>query len=163
MYERFYTKPLPPTGFQLVAVGEGWKIGWTTSRTQYVTQYKIRLVFAIRCWACNVEIKKLQSIFCTKMFSGGNRLAMSTRRLPPAVRKPPARTSSPLVVMHQGRRMSLSPPALKLLSLPKIMTLHYRVTFWGLFWILLKKQLVRVGSLAKIDSSPISIQDVLLS
>ena len=159
MYERFYTKPLPPTGFQLVAVGEGWKIGWTTSRTQYVTQYKIRLVFAIRCWACNVEIKKLQSIFCTKMFSGGNRLAMSTRRLPPAVRKPPARTSSPLVVMHQGRCMSLSPPLWSYCLFQRlwlfITELLFGVYFeysWSSSW-----------SLAKIDSSPISIQDVLVS
>jgi hypothetical protein len=40
----FVTKPLPPSGFQLLEVGNGWKIGWTPSLTPYVTHYKIRLI-----------------------------------------------------------------------------------------------------------------------
>jgi hypothetical protein len=40
--ETFYTRPLPPTGFHLVAVGKGWRIAWIPSLTPYVTHYKIR-------------------------------------------------------------------------------------------------------------------------
>ena len=65
-----------------------------------------------------------------KKISGGNRLALLlTRRLSPAVRKTPARTSSPLIAMHQGRLVSLSLPALKLPCLPMVVTLHTKLLF----------------------------------